>query len=642
MPTDEAKLLLRMEVSQRKMERQLAAVNKKVNRSARNMETRFEKSAGRVAGSFAKMRGAGLAAFAGLVSVAALVNVSREIKEIIDQTSRLGKVSDKVGIDPETLQRIQFGFGQAGVAVSDMERNLEQWSKRASEAVQFGGRLADIFKANNVSLVDQNGNMRSSVDLLRDYANLIQGAGSAQERMTLATEAFGRSGGDMILALRNGAAGMDELMSRADKAGGVISNALVRSAEEIDDRFDAMSRSVGLTFDRLALNAADTASLIFDSFRSIENRGIATLNTQLQEIYNIRDEIKTRISKNESVGFSRDQLARDKNLLKKYTQQALKLRDIVDRRQGLSDNFVFNTPDRTKIKPAAPASRSSKSSKSSRSSSSSSKQVDELTRLIGLIKERTNAVLSETAAQAGVNPLINDYGFALEKARTEQELLSAAQQSGIAITPELRATISSLAEGYATATVEAQRLSEGQDSLRQSVENFKSAGKDLARGFIDDLRSGKTAAEALSGTLEKLADKLLDVALNAAFSGVGFGGGNIGGSILGSIFGGAKFGGAFANGGNLGAGQWGIAGEAGPEIIHGPANITPISKIGGAQNIHVTVGVSADGNGNISPFVESVARRESALAAGSVAGAVPAMVDARNNERQIRRIRPSR
>ena len=33
----------------------------------------------------------------------------------------------------------------------------------------------------------------------------------------------------------------------------------------------------------------------------------------------------------------------------------------------------------------------------------------------------------------------------------------------------------------------------------------------------------------------------------------------------------AKMGRLYANGGRLGAGKWGIAGEAGPEIIHGPA-----------------------------------------------------------------------
>ncbi len=49
--------------------------------------------------------------------------------------------------------------------------------------------------------------------------------------------------------------------------------------------------------------------------------------------------------------------------------------------------------------------------------------------------------------------------------------------------------------------------------------------------------------------------------------------------ILGSVGKGIKdiFGGFFANGGTLGAGKFGIAGERGPELVSGPAQITPMT-----------------------------------------------------------------
>jgi lambda family phage tail tape measure protein len=61
------------------------------------------------------------------------------------------------------------------------------------------------------------------------------------------------------------------------------------------------------------------------------------------------------------------------------------------------------------------------------------------------------------------------------------------------------------------------------------------------------------------------------------------------GSGISDFFGG--FGGWFANGGTLGAGKWGIAGEAGPEIVSGPANITPMGGQGGTQ--YVTYNINA-------------------------------------------------
>jgi lambda family phage tail tape measure protein len=66
--------------------------------------------------------------------------------------------------------------------------------------------------------------------------------------------------------------------------------------------------------------------------------------------------------------------------------------------------------------------------------------------------------------------------------------------------------------------------------------------------------------------------------------GGGGGGGDSGGGFFDSIASGIGdfFGGWFANGGTLGAGKFGIAGEAGPELISGPATITPMT---GGSNV---------------------------------------------------------
>lgn len=88
--------------------------------------------------------------------------------------------------------------------------------------------------------------------------------------------------------------------------------------------------------------------------------------------------------------------------------------------------------------------------------------------------------------------------------------------------------------------------------------------------------------------------------LGKVFGGGMFGGGGGGGGLgglLGGLFGGggggglgSLFGGFFANGGTLGAGKFGIAGESGPEIIHGPAGITPMNQMsGGAPAVNITI-----------------------------------------------------
>ncbi|MBY5863266.1 phage tail length tape measure family protein [Rhizobium leguminosarum] len=152
------------------------------------------------------------------------------------------------------------------------------------------------------------------------------------------------------------------------------------------------------------------------------------------------------------------------------------------------------------------------------------------------IKERTAALRESTAAQAAVNPLVNDYGFALEKAKAEQKLLADAQRAGLSITPTLRDQISELATGYAQASVEAKQLSESQKEIKKNAEEWASLEKDVFKGFISDLKDGKSGAEALSNALEKVANKLLDMALDGIFSTKGGAGG--GGGLFSSLLGG--------------------------------------------------------------------------------------------------------
>lgn len=175
---------------------------------------------------------------------------------------------------------------------------------------------------------------------------------------------------------------------------------------------------------------------------------------------------------------------------------------------------------------------------------------NEYARLTKSIADRTAVMVAETEVQRSLNPLIDDYGYAIEKARTEQELLNAAQKAGVAITPELRKEIAAAAEQWALASVEANKLAESQDKIRQRAEEWRDTQKDALRGIVDDLIQGKSAADAFANALQKIGNKLLDMAFDDLFTGLFKSGGGGGGGIFGQI--GKLFG--FANGGYTGSG----------------------------------------------------------------------------------------
>jgi phage-related protein len=131
-------------------------------------------------------------------------------------------------------------------------------------------------------------------------------------------------------------------------------------------------------------------------------------------------------------------------------------------------------------------------------------------------------------------------------------------------------------------------LADGLANGNLNFDSFAGLWKSTLSSLIQDSLSG---TNKLSGIFSNL------------FGGSGGGGGGIF-DILGSIFfpssGGLSLPGLggpaggpiplLADGGTLGAGKLGIAGEAGPELISGPATVTPMDEIGGSKPaVNITI-----------------------------------------------------
>lgn len=268
------------------------------------------------------------------------------------------------------------------------------------------------------------------------------------------------------------------------------------------------------------------------------------------------------------------------------------------------------------------------------------------------VQARIDALNAEYEAQAKLNPLVNDYGYAVEKARIEQQLLSEAQKAGLEITPLLREQISGLAENTAKAASANERLKESQRKVAEAAKEFNSLGKEALGGFISDLRNGVSAADALKNALNRVLDKLIDIGLNSLFSGIGSGGGLLGGAIIPGILHSGGVAGSDGYGHRravspstfAGAKRYHTGGVAGlqpgevPAILQRGEVVLPRgTKAAGQQGIHVTVGVSADSNGNLLPFVESVSQGQVKKAAPSIVSAatqrvVPTMAAYQNDK----------
>ena len=127
----------------------------------------------------------------------------------------------------------------------------------------------------------------------------------------------------------------------------------------------------------------------------------------------------------------------------------------------------------------------------------------------------------------------------------------------------------SFAEGWKTAFDEYAK--NATDAGKQAERLFNKTTKSMEDSIVNFAKTGKFEFKDLVNTiLEELLRSQIQKLIASTFG--AFGGGSGGSS---------PFAGFFANGGLIPSGQFGIVGEKGPELISGPANITPLDGLGG-------------------------------------------------------------
>lgn len=114
------------------------------------------------------------------------------------------------------------------------------------------------------------------------------------------------------------------------------------------------------------------------------------------------------------------------------------------------------------------------------------------------------------------------------------------------------------------------------DSSSQAKELFNTATRGMEDAIVNFAKTGKLSFRSL---LQDIAEQLLRSQIRQLMGNVFGGGGGTGG---GGNFFSNLFGGFFATGGYIPAGRVGVVGERGPEMVSGPASVTPM---GGGGNV---------------------------------------------------------
>jgi hypothetical protein len=242
---------------------------------------------------------------AGLVSAAAAIKFGQYALQTLAWADDLGDLALTVGVTAEKLQALQYAAIANGSSVNELNTALVKFTQVVGDAYVNGGALAEQMQILGIRGLDSNGVLLSTSEILPQVADAIQKATSAQEKLSIATDFFGRSAApSMARMLSAGAEGLSELEVAAFNAGAVLSEDVVSAAAKTNGQFELFSLTLSQNvksailgiiadFQQMGVELGQIATAANYAGRALlEMNGIDTFrNSALNEQIKLRDRL---------------------------------------------------------------------------------------------------------------------------------------------------------------------------------------------------------------------------------------------------------------------------------------------------------------------------------------------------------------
>lgn len=234
---------------------------KAVNAASRELRDEAASLTGRlgVAGTALKALGpAGIvvgaaAAGLGLVTAGMLAGAKRAI----EFASALQDQAGAANLSTKAFQEYVFVFGQAGIRQEKAAQALQTFNRVSGQAREGTGALVTTLKDSDRAFLDQLRSITSTEGQLDLLIDRLADTEDAQERVVLASAAFGSKVGPAIAnAVKGGAEGVRALREQARLAGAVLSADLIETADRAGDRLDQLASVIKVQLSQSFLGLA--------------------------------------------------------------------------------------------------------------------------------------------------------------------------------------------------------------------------------------------------------------------------------------------------------------------------------------------------------------------------------------------------
>lgn len=581
MAVDVEKLLVSVEANLRQFEKEMAKANQISVRELRAIERNAQASANRIEAAMGRVGGAVKGFFAGAVAGISAQALATAAQSAIKSIADIGDAATRLGLTTDEYQQLAFAAQLGGVETEKLAAGMKKLAINSSEAARGNGALGEILKLNNVSITDANGNLLFQTEILERVAELVRNAATEQDQAAIAQAAFGKSGVELLSFLVDGAEGVRIAMASAKEDTIQFTEEQIAAAQRFDDELDTLINTISVGLKSAFIDAAIGA----EGFFSEATAGLNALGITANDVGNA---ILGALRSAPTIGplYQMGEIAAMRGRAISAQQSASRTIS------GDGKGDLLNTAPATKMVDYAAQEAAREAERRAKQAAAEAKRL--ANQRAAEAKRLAEEAAREAAAKAkAINDVVTALKFEydqMQRTDLQQAIHNELRRAGVSATSEQGRQIAALVtQNYQQAASE-DFLAAAQEARLERTEELRNAQMELASMAVDAMDAIIVGGQKADEVLKNLVRTLASQSLQALFLGQGplgtLFGTSRGGGLFGSLFGGASFSGFYANGGKIGAGQFGIVGEGGgmrhAELVSGPATVTPLRKLGGS------------------------------------------------------------
>ncbi len=172
------------------------------------------------------------------VPVLALVSA---VKKYADEGENMLKTSQQIGISVEKLSGLKYAAEMSETSLEDLTTGVGRLSKNLAAAAGGSKEAQAKFKAYKIEVVDTNGHIRDTYDVLLDIADLFAKTKDGAGKAAIAQSLMGKSALANIPFFNEGARGIKAYQEEVERLGMVWTPERAKAADDFNDSFTRLN-----------------------------------------------------------------------------------------------------------------------------------------------------------------------------------------------------------------------------------------------------------------------------------------------------------------------------------------------------------------------------------------------------------------